>query len=315
MAFATSAMASRMLSPGPATKIEFHVGLTKCPNVRCTEWETRESGGICVVLARRKPVNRRNEAGPASRLRFAPRPGRRPEPAGWSLVTAVVLSGGPFLITLSAVAQSSDSPVSAVKHSKSFRLTTLEVASVTAVLVLVATVYAVRTYYSRARERQEDDRAQDPFERAKSAQAATAELASYRDSVADADRALQRIEEFRRARSIAASRKIALSKDVFAGDKLQYESYGQLQRSLDSACSSILNGLDHLKLLLPLAAAHDPNTFSSDLLNALVVVDQAIRRLVRDKGMPLEEAERIVRQASNVTFNIATPPSEQDKEL
>lgn len=70
-------------------------------------------------------------------------------------------------------------PSLARRRREGLHLTPLELEAAAAVFTFVAAVYAVRTYYARIREWRSDEASVNPFEQARAAKAALAELSAF----------------------------------------------------------------------------------------------------------------------------------------
>jgi hypothetical protein len=189
-----------------------------------------------------------------------------------------------------------------------FHFTPLEFQAAVAVFAFVTAVYAVRTYYARLRERRADERATNQFEQARAAQKAMAELSEFRSAVADTDRALTRLQGFRRENQISAHRPLRLSRSAFDDGRLA-DNYQQLQRTFISACKATLGHVATMRELLPLAAVHKPDAFNDDVMNALVQAE-SLRRILKDRKIPLEDVEELVALTSAAVFPVTKEPQD-----
>jgi hypothetical protein len=205
-----------------------------------------------------------------------------------------------------------------IPHTKGrpqgFRLTSLELQDAAALFVFVTAVYAVRTYYARIRERRADERAANPVEQARAAKNALAELSEFKSAVADMDRALTRLQEFRRDNLISAHRPIWLPRSTFGGDdRLTYNYQGHQRRFIDS-CRTTLEHVAVMQKLAPLAAAHNPDVFNDDVMKALVDAEP-LSRILKDRDILLEDAEELVALTSAAVFPITRDQPNDPKDV
>jgi hypothetical protein len=205
-----------------------------------------------------------------------------------------------------------------IPHTKGrpqgFRLTSLELQGAAALFVFVTAVYAVRTYYARIRERRADERAANPVEQARAAKNALAELSEFKSAVADMDRALTRLQEFRRDNLISAHRPIWLPRSTFGGDdRLTYNYQGHQRRFIDS-CRTTLEHVAVMQKLAPLAAAHNPDVFNDDVMKALVDAEP-LSRILKDRDILLEDAEELVALTSAAVFPITRDQPNDPKDV
>lgn len=205
-----------------------------------------------------------------------------------------------------------------VPHAKGkdegFHPTSLELQAAAAVFVFVTAVYAVRTYYARIRERRADERAANPFEQARAAQKALAELSEFKSAVADADRALTRLQQFRRDNSISAYRPVRLPRSTFADDDRLAGNYQGHQRRFIDACKTTLGHVATMRELLPLAAAHKPDAFNDEVMKALVHAE-SLGRILKDRKIPLEDAEELVALTSAAVFPVTRDQPNDPQDL
>jgi hypothetical protein len=233
------------------------------------------------------------EAGPGRR-------GRRRCLRDLSLMIAAVPT--PLLMMGAVWTTTNESLLSAGKAKRQgFHFTPLEVQAAVAVFALVTAVYAVRTYYTRLGERRADERATNQLEQARAAQKALVELSEFRSDAVDTNRALTRLRGFRQDNQIAAHRPLRLPRSVFADDDRIANIYQQLQRTFIRACKATLGHIDTMRELGTLAAAHKPDAFSDEVMNAFVQAE-SLRRIMTDRKIPLEDVENIVAQTIAAIF-------------
>lgn len=220
----------------------------------------------------------------------------------------------PLLILSAAWATKIENALPAKKGRQlGFHFTSLEFQAGIAMLAFVTAVYAVRTYYARIRERRADEKAKNPLERATAAQKALAELSAFRSAVADTDRALTRLQEFRRDNQISARRPVRLPRKAFADDVHLAVNYRGLRRRFIGACNTTLGHVATIRELVPLAAAHEPDAFNDEVTNALMRAE-SLRRIVKDRKMPLEDAEELLALISAATFPVPKDQSHDPKD-
>jgi hypothetical protein len=228
----------------------------------------------------------------------------RPGPQYGLRVLYLVIAAipAPLLILSATWAMTIESalPASKGKHS-GFHFTPLELQAATVMLAFVMAVYAVRTFYAHIRERRADDKAKNPLDHTEAAQNALAELSAFRSAVADTDRALTRLQEFRRDNQISPGRPVRLPRKAFAENSHLADNYQGLQHRLIGACGTTLGHVANIWELAPLAVTHAPDAFNDEVMNALVRAE-SLRRIMEDSDIPLEDAEKLVALISAATF-------------
>jgi hypothetical protein len=220
----------------------------------------------------------------------------------------------PLLMAGAAWATTTENKLPAGKgKSPGFHFTALEFQAAVAVFAFITAVYAVRTYYARIRERRADERATNQFEQARAAQEALAELSAFKSAVADLDRALAQVQEFRRENQISAHRPVRLPRSAFGGNGRLAGNCKRLQSRLITACKTALGHVATIQELVPLAAVHKPDSFNDEVMNALVQAE-SLRRVLKDKKIPLEDVEELVAMTSTAVFPVTKDQPQEPRD-
>ena len=192
--------------------------------------------------------------------------------------------------------------------SAAFHLTQIEIESAAFVVTFIIALCAVLTLYVHKRQRHAVRVSAHQFEQARAARVARVELSACRQSVADADSALERLQELRVDNLVSARRQLRLSRSSFPNDDHLYRSHQSLLRAFDGACLAAHDHIAALHRVVPLAAVHSPAAFKPDVIGALVDAESSFDRVLHDSKILLEEAEQLLASIKTDFENLPGPP-------